>query len=96
MAIDKWRTIARSKNEARLLKTKLYYGPECKIHPGNFTRYTSNGACNKCASLNHSKGKVAGYVAKRKDVEAFNHPVSPWPISASNMHLCPDLSPKHT
>lgn len=96
MAIDKDRTVARNKNEARLLKTRLYIGPECKIHGGNFTRYTSNGACVLCASLTHPKGKSAGYVAKKRDALAFNHPVSPWPINKDNMDRCPDLSFKRT
>jgi len=92
MAIDKGRTVARSKAEARMIKAKLYRGPECKTHPGNFTRYTSNGACILCASLAEPKGKSRGYIAKKRDTLAFKHPVSPWPITAENMHLCPDLS----
>lgn len=87
---------AKNKAEARRLKARTYYGPECKIHGGNFTRYTSNGACVLCASLTDPKGKSRGYVAKKRDTLAFNHPVSPWPITAENMHLCPDLSFKRT
>lgn len=90
------RPIAHSKAEARLLKLKTYHGPECDQHPGNFTRYTSNGSCVICMRYGEQTGrtgKIRGYVAKRSDKLAYRHPVSPWPITAENMHLCPDLSP---
>ncbi|AZF88749.1 hypothetical protein sortregn_29 [Escherichia phage sortregn] len=98
MAMDKDRRVGRTKAEAQLLKLKLYKGPECKVHGGNFTRYTSNGACVLCRKLeaDTTKGKSRGYIAKKRDTLAFNHPVSPWPITAENMHLCPDLSFKRT
>lgn len=89
------RITPKSMAEALLRKCKTYHGGECKEHPGNFTRYTTNGSCVLCAaySSQRSGGKVRGYIAKKADGKAFNHPVSPWPITPANMHLCPDLSP---
>lgn len=79
-------------------KDKTYHGGECKVHKGNFTRYTSNGSCVLCVKYEADGrgGKVRGYIAKKKDSLAFRHPVSPWPITASNMDQCPDLSPRRT
>ncbi|QBZ71614.1 hypothetical protein HOV35_gp49 [Escherichia phage Sortsne] len=91
----KERSVARSRAEALLLKRKTYHGGECKEHPGNFTRYTTNGSCVICAAYSSQRGggKVRGYIAKKADSLAYRHPVSPWPITPENMHLCPDLSP---
>lgn len=91
-ATTKEKPIARSRAQAIALRVKTYQGIECKAHRGNFTRYTSNGACVICAKFEDT-GKRTGYVAKRSDALAFNHPVSPWPITAENMARCPDLSP---
>lgn len=89
--------VGKNKGEAQLLKLKLYQGAECNVHAGNFTRYTSNGACVLCRKLDSAtKGKSRGYVAKKRDTLAFNHPVSPWPIDATNFDRCPDLSFKRT
>lgn len=90
------RIVPKSRAEALLRKIKTYHGGECLVHKGNFTRYASNGSCVLCACYNDTAkgGKVKGYIAKRADSLAFRHPVSPWPITAANMHLCPDLSPR--
>lgn len=88
-----------TRSEAIALKVKYYHGTECQAHKAHFIRYTSNGACTLCAGCTGARigSKVKGYIAKRADTLAFRHPVSPWPITRDNMHLCPDLSPgRHT
>ena len=88
----KERPVAFSRAQAIAMKVHTYQGIECKAHRGNFTRFTSNGTCVICAKFEDT-GKRTGYIAKRADKLAYAHPVSPWPITAANMHLCPDLSP---
>jgi len=88
-----------SRSEALIHKVKYYHGSECPAHRLHFIRYTETGYCTLCESGSRQKrsGRVKGYIAKRADALAFRHPVSPWPITASNMHLCPDLSTgRHT
>lgn len=81
-----------SRSEALILKVKYYHGSECPSHRRHFIRYTSNGGCTLCNSFKNNPRSISGYIAKRSDPLAFRHPVSPWPITPANMHLCPDLS----
>lgn len=82
-----------SRSQAVLLRVKYYHGAECAAHKGHFIRYTCNGSCTLCSNYQRGQKRISGYIAKRTDTLAFRHPVSPWPITAENMHLCPDLSP---